>query len=324
MNMKFGKITATASYVPKQVISNHQLAEIMDTSDEWIFSRTGIKTRHIAQDENTSDLCIQVAKQLLADSQTPASEIDFVIVATMSPDYNSPSVACLVQGAIGATNALAFDLGAACAGFVYALSMGEKLIRTGSKKGIIIGGEVTSKILDWQDRSTAVLFGDGAGGVLLEENEQRHLLKESLHADGTRGMSLTSGYINPHNNPYRQASAPKNACLTMVGRDIFDFATRDVAKSIAELIEGEKETIDYFLLHQANSRILDKIARKLQVDRAKFLQNVDKYGNTSAATIPILLDEAVRAGTIVLGHNQKVVLSGFGGGLTWASVLINL
>lgn len=324
MNMKFGKITATASYVPKQVISNHQLAEIMDTSDEWIFSRTGIKTRHIAQDENTSDLCIQVAKQLLADSQTPASEIDFVIVATMSPDYNSPSVACLVQGAIGATNALAFDLGAACAGFVYALSMGEKLIRTGSKKGIIIGGEVISKILDWQDRATAVLFGDGAGGVLLEENEQQHLLKESLHADGTRGMSLTSGYINPHNNPYRQASAPKNTCLTMVGRDIFDFATRDVAKSIAELIEGEKETIDYFLLHQANSRILDKMARKLQVDRAKFLQNVDKYGNTSAATIPILLDEAVRAGTIVLGHNQKVVLSGFGGGLTWASVLINL
>ena len=322
--MKFGKITATASYVPKQVISNHQLAEIMDTSDEWIFSRTGIKTRHIAQDENTSDLCIQVAKQLLADSQTPASEIDFVIVATMSPDYNSPSVACLVQGAIGATNALAFDLGAACAGFVYALSMGEKLIRTGSKKGLIIGGEVISKILDWQDRSTAVLFGDGAGGVLLEENDQQHLLKESLHADGTRGMSLTSGYINPHNNPYRQTSTPKNACLTMVGRDIFDFATRDVAKSIAELIEGEKETIDYFLLHQANSRILDKMARKLQVDRAKFLQNVDKYGNTSAATIPILLDEAVRAGTIVLGHNQKVVLSGFGGGLTWASVLINL
>lgn len=324
MNMKFGKITATASYVPKQVISNHQLAEIMDTSDEWIFSRTGIKTRHIAQDENTSDLCIQVAKQLLADSQTPASEIDFVIVATMSPDYNSPSVACLVQGAIGATNALAFDLGAACAGFVYALSMGEKLIRTGSKKGLIIGGEVISKILDWQDRSTAVLFGDGAGGVLLEENDQQHLLKESLHADGTRGMSLTSGYINPHNNPYRQTSTPKNACLTMVGRDIFDFATRDVAKSIAELIEGEKETIDYFLLHQANSRILDKMARKLQVDRAKFLQNVDKYGNTSAATIPILLDEAVRAGTIALGHNQKVVLSGFGGGLTWASVLINL
>ena len=324
MNMKFGKITATASYVPKQVISNHQLAEIMDTSDEWIFSRTGIKTRHIAQDENTSDLCIQVAKQLLADSQTPASEIDFVIVATMSPDYNSPSVACLVQGAIGATNALAFDLGAACAGFVYALSMGEKLIRTGSKKGLIIGGEVISKILDWQDRSTAVLFGDGAGGVLLEENDQQHLLKESLHADGTRGMSLTSGYINPHNNPYRQTSTPKNACLTMVGRDIFDFATRDVAKSIAELIEGEKETIDYFLLHQANSRILDKMARKLQVDRAKFLQNVDKYGNTSAATIPILLDEAVRAGTIVLGHNQKVVLSGFGGGLTWASVLITL
>lgn len=324
MDMKFGKITATASYLPQQIISNHQLAEVMDTSDEWIYSRTGIKTRHIAKEENTSDLCIQVAQQLLTKSQIEASEIDFVIVATMSPDYNSPSVACLVQGAIGANNALAFDLGAACAGFVYALSMGEKLIRTGSKKGIIIGGEVISKILDWQDRSTAVLFGDGAGGVLLEADAQQHLLKESLHADGTRGMSLTSGYVNSHNNPFGQSDTPKSACLSMVGRDIFDFATRDVAKSIAELIEEQKESVDYFLLHQANSRLLDKIARKLQVDRAKFLQNVDKYGNTSAATIPILLDEAVQEGTIILGHNQKVVLSGFGGGLTWASVLITL
>ena len=322
--MKFGKIVATASYVPEQIVTNDQLAEIMDTSDEWIYSRTGIKERHIATTENTSDLCIQVAKDLLGKSQTKPEEIDFVIVATMSPDYNSPSVACLVQGAIGATNALAFDLSAACAGFVYALSMGEKLIRTGSGKGLIIGGEVISKILDWEDRSTAVLFGDGAGGVLLEPSSEAHLLKESIHADGSRAMSLTSGYVNAQNNPYREQQTPKNACLSMIGRDIFDFATRDVVKSLAELIEGEKESIDYFLLHQANARILDKIARKLQVDRDKFLQNVEKYGNTSAATIPILLDEAVTAGTLILGNNQKVVLSGFGGGLTWASVLLTL
>lgn len=322
--MKFGRITATASYVPEQVVTNDQLAGIMDTSDEWIYSRTGIKERHIATTENTSDLCIQVAKDLLAKSQTKPEEISFVIVATMSPDYNSPSVACLVQGAIGATNALAFDLSAACAGFVYALSMGEKLIRTGSGKGLIIGGEVISKVLDWQDRSTAVLFGDGAGGVLLEPSSETHLLKESIHADGSRGMSLTSGYVNPHDNPYGGQQAPKNACLSMVGREIFDFATRDVVKSIAELIEEDKASIDYFLLHQANARILDKIARKLQIDRSKFLQNVEKYGNTSAATIPILLDEAVAAGTLILGNNQKVVLSGFGGGLTWASVLVTL
>ncbi|GGI66028.1 beta-ketoacyl-ACP synthase III [Enterococcus alcedinis] len=322
--MKFGKITATASYLPEQIITNDQLAEVMDTSDEWIYSRTGIKERRIATTENTSDLCIQVANKLLGKSQVTAQELDFVLVATMSPDYNSPSVACLVQGAIGATNAFAFDISAACAGFVYALSMGEKLIRTGSKKGLIIGGEVISKVLDWEDRTTAVLFGDGAGGVLLEASEHQHLLKESLHADGTRGLSLTSGFANVQNNPFTKEVTKKTACLQMNGRDIFDFATRDVAKSLATLIEGEEETIDYYLLHQANSRILDKIARKLKVERHKFLQNMDKYGNTSAATIPILLDESVEAGTIVLGNNQKVVLSGFGGGLTWGSVLITL
>ena len=319
----FGQITATASYVPEKIVTNDQLAEIMDTIDEWIYSRTGIKTRHIATDENTSDLCIHVAKQLVQKSGTAPEELDFILVATMSPDYNSPSVACMVQGAIGATNALAFDLSAACAGFVYALSMGEKMIRTGSKKGLIIGGEVLSKVLDWQDRSTAVLFGDGAGGVLLEATQEQHLLKESLRADGTRGMSLTSGY-RAIDSPYGSVNTGQSSCLTMAGRDIFDFATRDVAKAIDELIEEDKEDIDYFLLHQANSRILDKIARKIKVPREKFLQNMDKYGNTSGATIPLLLDEAVTSGTLTLGSNQKVVLSGFGGGLTWGTVLLTL
>ncbi|KAF1302827.1 beta-ketoacyl-ACP synthase III [Candidatus Enterococcus willemsii] len=317
----FGQITATASYVPEKVVSNDQLAEIMDTSDEWIYSRTGIKTRHIATDENTSDLCIKVANQLLEKSHTSPEEIDFIIVATMSPDYNSPSVACMVQGAVGASRAFAFDLSAACAGFVYALSMGEKIIRTGAKKGLIIGGEVLSKVLDWEDRTTAVLFGDGAGGVLLEASDQPHILKESLRADGTRGMSLTSGY-KENKNPYGHSTTGQTTCLTMAGRDIFDFATRDVAAAIAELIEGE--TIDYFLLHQANSRILDKIARKVKAPREKFLQNMDKYGNTSGATIPILLDESVADGTLTLGNNQKVILSGFGGGLTWGSMIITL
>ncbi len=320
----FGKIAATASYIPEKIVTNDQLAEIMDTSDEWIYSRTGIKARHIAVDENTSDLCIKVAEQLIEKSGTSPEELDFILVATMSPDYNSPSVACLVQGAIGAVNALAFDLSAACAGFVYALSMGEKLIRTGSKKGLVIGGEVLSKVLDWQDRTTAVLFGDGAGGLLLEATEQQHVLKESLKADGTRGMSLTSGYRS-NQSPYsKNADTGQNGCLTMAGRDIFDFATRDVAKAIDELICDDRETIDYFLLHQANARILDKIARKVKMPRDKFLQNMDKYGNTSGATIPILLDEAIAEGTLQLGSNQKVVLSGFGGGLTWGSMIITL
>src|SRR5699024_3740088 len=190
------------------------LAEIMSTSYEWIYSRTGIKTRHIATIENTSDLCMKVASQLLEKAQIEASQLDFILVATMTPDYNCPSVACLVQGAIGAKNALAFDLSSACAGFVYALSMGEKLIQTGSKKGLIIGGEVFSKAIDWQDRTTAVLFGDGAGGVLLEASSTKHLLKEKIQADGTRSMSLTSGY-EAVKNPYVEKVANKSSYLQM-------------------------------------------------------------------------------------------------------------
>ena len=320
MNM-FGKITATASYVPEKIVTNDDLSNLMDTSDEWIHSRTGIKKRRVAVGENTSDLCIRVAQTLLQDTQLSAESLDFILVATITPDFNTPAVACQVQGAIGAVNAFAFDISAACAGFVYALSMAEKLIRTGAKKGLVIGGEVLSKVLDWNDRSTAVLFGDGAGGLLLEASSEQHLLKESLKADGTRGMSLTSGF-RTNENPFSQNAPAYSACMQMIGREIFDFATRDVVASINDLIQDE--AIDYFLLHQANSRILDKVARKLKQPREKFLQNMQDYGNTSAASIPLLLDEEIKRGTLSLGSGQKVVFSGFGGGLTWGTMLATL
>lgn len=320
MNM-FGKITATASYVPEKIVTNDDLSYLMDTSDEWIHSRTGIKRRRVAVGENTSDLCIRVAQTLLQDAQLSAESLDFILVATITPDFNTPAVACQVQGAIGAVNAFAFDISAACAGFVYALSMAEKLIRTGAKKGLVIGGEVLSKVLDWNDRSTAVLFGDGAGGLLLEASSEQHLLKESLKADGTRGMSLTSGF-RTNENPFSQNAPAYNACMQMIGREIFDFATRDVVASINDLTQDE--AIDYFLLHQANSRILDKVARKLKQPREKFLQNMQDYGNTSAASIPLLLDEEIKRGTLSLGSGQKVVFSGFGGGLTWGTMLATL
>lgn len=320
MNM-FGKITATASYVPEKIVTNDDLSNLMDTSDEWIHSRTGIKRRRVAVGENTSDLCIRVAQTLLQDAQLSAESLDFILVATITPDFNTPAVACQVQGAIGAVNAFAFDISAACAGFVYALSMAEKLIRTGAKKGLVIGGEVLSKVLDWNDRSTAVLFGDGAGGLLLEASSEQHLLKESLKADGTRGMSLTSGF-RTNENPFSQNAPAYSACIQMIGREIFDFATRDVVASINDLIQDE--AIDYFLLHQANSRILDKVARKLKQPREKFLQNMQDYGNTSAASIPLLLDEEIKRGTLSLGSGQKVVFSGFGGGLTWGTMLATL
>lgn len=320
MNM-FGKITATASYVPEKIVTNDDLSNLMDTSDEWIHSRTGIKRRRVAVGENTSDLCIRVAQTLLQDAQLSAESLDFILVATITPDFNTPAVACQVQGAIGAVNAFAFDISAACAGFVYALSMAEKLIRTGAKKGLVIGGEVLSKVLDWNDRSTAVLFGDGAGGLLLEASSEQHLLKESLKADGTRGISLTSGF-RTNENPFSQNAPAYSACMQMIGREIFDFATRDVVASINDLIQDE--AIDYFLLHQANSRILDKVARKLKQPREKFLQNMQDYGNTSAASIPLLLDEEIKRGTLSLGSGQKVVFSGFGGGLTWGTMLATL
>ncbi|WP_430601003.1 3-oxoacyl-[acyl-carrier-protein] synthase III [Enterococcus sp. AZ089] len=320
MNM-FGKITATASYVPEKIVTNDDLSNLMDTSDEWIHSRTGIKRRSVAVGENTSDLCIRVAQTLLQDAQLSAESLDFILVATITPDFNTPAVACQVQGAIGAVNAFAFDISAACAGFVYALSMAEKLIRTGAKKGLVIGGEVLSKVLDWNDRSTAVLFGDGAGGLLLEASSEQHLLKESLKADGTRGMSLTSGF-RTNENPFSQNAPAYSACMQMIGREIFDFATRDVVASINDLTQDE--AIDYFLLHQANSRILDKVARKLKQPREKFLQNMQDYGNTSAASIPLLLDEEIKRGTLSLGSGQKVVFSGFGGGLTWGTMLATL
>lgn len=320
MNM-FGKITATASYVPEKIVTNDDLSNLMDTSDEWIHSRTGIKQRRVAVGENTSDLCIRVAQTLLQDAQLSAESLDFILVATITPDFNTPAVACQVQGAIGAVNAFAFDISAACAGFVYALSMAEKLIRTGAKKGLVIGGEVLSKVLDWNDRSTAVLFGDGAGGLLLEASSEQHLLKESLKADGTRGMSLTSGF-RTNENPFSQNAPAYSACMQMIGREIFDFATRDVVASINDLTQDE--AIDYFLLHQANSRILDKVARKLKQPREKFLQNMQDYGNTSAASIPLLLDEEIKRGTLSLGSGQKVVFSGFGGGLTWGTMLATL
>lgn len=320
MNM-FGKITATASYVPEKIVTNDDLSNLMDTSDEWIHSRTGIKRRRVAVGENTSDLCIRVAQTLLQDAQLSAESLDFILVATITPDFNTPAVACQVQGAIGAVNAFAFDISAACAGFVYALSMAEKLIRTGAKKGLVIGGEVLSKVLDWNDRSTAVLFGDGAGGLLLEASSEQHLLKESLKADGTRGMSLTSGF-RTNENPFSQNAPAYSACMQMIGREIFDFATRDVVASINDLTQDE--SIDYFLLHQANSRILDKVARKLKQPREKFLQNMQDYGNTSAASIPLLLDEEIKRGTLSLGSGQKVVFSGFGGGLTWGTMLATL
>ncbi len=324
--MNYAKISQVAHYAPRQVVSNDDLAKIMDTSDEWISSRTGIKNRHLSSDETTSDLATKVAENLLQKSGISAQDLDFIIVATITPDSLMPSTAARVQANIGANNAFAFDLTAACSGFIFALSTGEKFISSGRyQKGLVIGSETLSKTVDWSDRSTAVLFGDGAGGVLLESASEQHFLAESQFTDGSRGDSLTCGKIGL-SSPFSE-KGESQPYLTMDGRAIFDFAIRDVARSIRETIESSQlsaEDLDFLLLHQANIRILDKMAKKLGVAREKLPANMMEYGNTSAASIPILLSECVEQGLIKLNGNQTILMSGFGGGLTWGTLIVTI
>ena len=324
--MAFAKISQVAHYAPEQIVTNEDLAQIMDTSDEWISSRTGIKERHISKTESTGDLATEVARQLLEKAGISAEELDFIILATMTPDSMMPSTAARVQAKIGAHKAFAYDLTAACSGFVFALSTAEKFISSGVyRKGLVIGSETMSKTLDWSDRSTAVLFGDGAGGVLLEASDQEHFLAENLNSDGSRGECLTYGQTGLI-SPFSIQEEP-DIFLKMDGRAVFDFAIRDVAESIKQTIEKSPisaDELDYLLLHQANIRILDKMARKIGVDRDKLPANMMEYGNTSAASIPILLSECVEQGLILLDGSQTVLLSGFGGGLTWGTLILTI
>lgn len=322
----FAKISQTAHYVPEQRVTNDDLAQIMDTSDEWIRSRTGIEARCISRNQQTSDLATEVAKSLLDKSGLTASELDFIIVATITPDSMMPSTAAIVQANIGAKKAFAYDLAAACSGFVFALSTAEKLISSGVyQRGLVIGAETISKVLDWEDRRTAVLFGDGAGGVLLEADSQPHFLKEYLYTDGGRGSALQSSYQGLQ-SPYSDEEASVLA-LQMEGRAVFDFAIRDVVAALKLALEENAlsaEEVDYFLLHQANNRMLDQMAKKIGVSRDKMPANMMRYGNTSAASIPILLSECVEEGCIKLDGSQTVILSGFGGGLTWGVLLVKI
>ncbi|MDR1017719.1 MAG: ketoacyl-ACP synthase III [Lachnospiraceae bacterium] len=322
----YGKIEHACHYAPENIVDNYDLSKIMDTSDGWIRTRTGIVKRHISTSENTSDLATKVARKLLLETNTSSDEIDFIIVATMTPDFMSPSTACLVGGNIGAGKAFAFDINGACAGFIFALAVGEKLIRSGYKAGLVIGSEVLSKTLNWEDRSTAVLFGDGAGGVLLKASDTPHIICEKLQSDGTRGSSIVA-LEEKVKNPFANNKEENNHFLTMNGKEVFDFATRDVPKNMIEVLDLAGvgiDQIDYILLHQANLRIIDRISRKIKADREKFLINIDEYGNTSAATIPILLSENIANKTLKIGDGSKLLLTGFGGGLNWGSIYLIL
>ena len=326
--MKLGsKISATGHYLPEQVISNDDLSKIMDTSDEWISKRTGIRSRHISKDENTSDLSSKAAVKILQNGKITADQLDFIIVATMTPDALSPSTACLVQEKIGAVNAFCFDINAACSGFVYALSTGLHMMQSGLYQyGMIIGAETMSKVVNWEDRSTAVLFGDGAGGLLLERTEDDCFVAEAIHSDGGRHMALMANTMKVE-NPYGDSSQEDQAFLTMDGRAIFDFAIRSVPSVIREVMEkgnlsdGDLKKI---LAHQANVRLLEAISKKVKLPFSLFATNIAETGNTSAASIPILLDQLVQTKEIQLGTKDKVLMTGFGGGLTWGAIVVSL
>ena len=321
------KISATGHYLPEQIITNDDLSKIMDTSDEWISKRTGIRSRHISKDENTSDLSSKAALRILQNGNITADQLDFIIVATMTPDALSPSTACLVQEKIGAVNAFCFDINAACTGFVYSLSTGLHMMQSGLYQyGMIIGAETMSKVVNWEDRSTSVLFGDGAGGVLLERTEDDCFVAEALHSDGGRHMALVANTMKVE-NPYGDSSLEEQAFLTMDGRAIFDFAIRSVPSIIREVMEKgnlSEGDLKKILAHQANVRLLEAISKKVKLPFSLFATNIAETGNTSAASIPILFDQLVQSKEIQLGTKDKVLMTGFGGGLTWGAIVVSL
>lgn len=320
------KIVAFDKFTPETIVTNNDLSKIVETSDEWITSRTGISKRCILKEGNTSFLATNVAKKLIEKSNTNIEEIGLIIVATITPDYLTPSTACIVQGQIGAKNAIAFDINAACSGFVYALSVADKFLKSGiCKNALVIGAEVLSKIVDWSDRGTCVLFGDGAGGLLLEASkDQNSLIAEDLKADGESWQAIIGGKV-PLKNPFVSKEDEESFFMQMNGRDVFNFATKTVPKSIKEVLEKAYvglEDIKYIVPHQANSRIVEVVAKKLGVSIEKFYLNLKNFGNTSSASIPIALAEMVEKKLVEKG--DKVILTGFGGGLTWGSILINI
>lgn len=320
------RIIATAAKAPDQVITNDDLAKIVDTSDEWIVQRTGIRSRHISNGENTSVFVIDVAKQLIEKASVNAEDIDLIIVASVTPDYGTPSLACMVQKEIHAINAVAFDITAACTGFIFALNTADMYIRSGMyKNAIVIGGETLSKIVDWSDRSTCVLFGDGAGGAYIEASEQGGIVSRKIGSDGSLYDILTEGYLectNPFSTVKEQRIHPKYY-VSMDGREVFKFATKKVISSIQELLDKEGLTgndIRYIVPHQANIRIVEVISKKLKIPMDKFYINMESYGNTSSASVPIALNELNEKGLIERG--DKIVLAGFGGGMTWGVMIV--
>lgn len=315
------KIAGIGAYAPENIVTNDDLAKIVETNDEWIKSRTGIKERRISTTMGTSDLAAEAARRALAAAHMEPEELDLIILGTSSPDRNYPSGACDVQAAIGAVNAVAFDISAACAGFIFAMNIVQGFFQSGIyKTALIIGAETLSKVTDWSDRGTCVLFGDGAGAAVLKAGETG-LIHMLMGSDGTKGGVLACESRSLGN--FLTGTKPEIGFMTMDGQEVFRFAVKKVPESIETLLKESrtaKSEIKYYVLHQANERISEAIARRLKEPMEKFPMSISRYGNTSTASIPILLNEMVEKNMLKPG--DKIVMAGFGAGLTWGAILL--
>jgi 3-oxoacyl-[acyl-carrier-protein] synthase III len=319
MTERYSRLVGVGSALPQRRVTNDELAQRVDTSDAWIVSRSGIRARHIAaDDEQTSDLAVRAAHAALSHAQLNVSDIDLIIVATTTPDMVFPSTACIVQDKMGATQAAAFDVQAVCSGFVYALHVADKLIRTGAHtRALVIGAEIYSRIVDWKDRSTCVLFGDGAGAVVVSASDRPGIFATEIKSDGSqRGILSVPGNVRNgaiHGSPFVQ----------MNGQAVFKFAVEKMTQTCQSTLAACGETkIDWLIPHQANIRIMEATAKRLNVPTPQIIATVSEHGNTSAASIPLALDVGVRDGRIKTGH--RLMLVGVGGGFTWGSVYLEM
>ena len=315
----YSRITGTGSYLPEKILTNADLERMVDTSDEWIRTRTGITQRHIARDDQVaSDLALYASQNAMQAAGVSSEDIDLIIVATTTPDMIFPSTACILQNKLGIENCPAFDVQAVCSGFVYALATADMFVSSGKcRNALVVGSEIYSKILDWNDRNTCVLFGDGAGAVVLSQSDQPGILSSHLHASGSHSNILSApGCISGgrvQGNPY----------INMEGNAVFKFAVKVLEEVVQEAVEKnnlQSTDIDWLIPHQANIRIIQSTAKKLGLPMDRVVVSVDKHGNTSAASIPLALDIAVRDGRIQ--RDQLLLLEGVGGGFTWGAVIL--
>ena len=321
--MAFARIAGTGSYLPEKVLTNDDLAKFVDTSDEWIASRTGIRERHVAAEgETTGDLAYHAAIRAMEAAGVTASELDLIVLGTTTPDLIFPSTACLLQARLGANGCPAFDVNAACSGFIYALTVADQFIRSGAvKNALVVGAETLSRMVDWTDRGTCVLFGDGAGAVVLKADAEAGVISTHMHADGGKRDLL----YNPAGVSVGFDTSLPNAGVKvlMAGSDVFKYAVKALDSVVEETLAAnglDKHAIDWLIPHQANLRIIEATAKRLDMPMDRVIVTVDRTGNTSAGSVPLALDEAVRSGRVQRG--QLLLLEAFGGGFTWGSALI--